>query len=70
MHGPYIPGLSAIAGANPAAYRWRYISSRSPNGVIGDASKATPEKGEKLLSAIAQAFADALMVKEFWSTPV
>jgi creatinine amidohydrolase/Fe(II)-dependent formamide hydrolase-like protein len=38
--------------------------------VIGDASAATPEKGEKLLSAIAQSFADALMVKEFWSAPV
>ena len=48
MHGPYIGGLSGIEGANPAAYRWRYISSRSPNGVIGDAATATPEKGEKL----------------------
>lgn len=70
MHGPYIGGLSGIEGANPAAYRWRYISSRSPNGVIGDAGTASSEKGEKLLAAIAQSFADALMVKEFWTTPV
>ncbi|MCC6467279.1 MAG: creatininase family protein [Alphaproteobacteria bacterium] len=70
MHGPYIPGLSAIQGANPSAYRWRYISTRSPIGVIGDASTASPEKGEKLLAAIAQSFADALMVKEFWAAPV
>lgn len=70
MHGPYIPGGSGIEGANKAAYRWRYLSSRSPNGVIGDASAATPEKGEKLLEAIAQAFAEALMVKQFWTTPI
>jgi creatinine amidohydrolase len=70
MHGPYVPGLSAIAGANPATYRWRYISTRSPIGVIGDASTATPEKGAKLLEAIAEEFAKALMVKEFWAAPV
>jgi creatinine amidohydrolase len=70
MHGPYVPGLSGIAGANPAAYRWRYLSTRSPNGVIGDASAATPEKGEKLLAAIAESLAEALMVKEFWMAPV
>ncbi|MCK6453396.1 MAG: creatininase family protein [Alphaproteobacteria bacterium] len=70
MHGPYVPGLSAIDGANKAAYRWRYLSTRSPNGVIGDASAASPEKGEKLLSAIAEELAKALMVKEFWAAPV
>ena len=48
----YQGGLSGIEGANPAAFRWRYISSRSPNGVIGDAATASPEKGEKLLAAI------------------
>ena len=70
MHGPYIPGLSAIAGVNPAAYRWRYLSSRSPIGVIGDAGSATPEKGQKLLDAISEAFAETLMVKALWTTPV
>jgi creatinine amidohydrolase len=70
MHGPYVPGLNGIPGVNTSAYRWRYLSSRSPIGVIGDASAATPEKGEKLLAAIAQAFADTLTTKELWTTPV
>jgi len=70
MHGPYVPGLNGIAGANPSAYRWRYLSTRSPIGVIGDASTATPEKGETLLAAIAEEFAEALMIKEFWAAPV
>ena len=49
MHGPYIPGLSAIPGVNEGVYRWRQLSSRSPIGVIGDASAASAEKGERLL---------------------
>ena len=59
-----------VISANPAAYRWRYISSRSPNGVIGDASTASPEKGEKLLAAVAQSFAAALLVKEFFAQEI
>ncbi len=69
-HGPMIAGASAIAGANPQAYRWRHTSSRSPNGVIGEAATATPEKGERLLASIAEELATALMNKAFWSTPI
>src|SRR5471030_1446909 len=52
MHGPYIPGLSAIPGVNEGVYRWRQLSSRSPIGVIGDAGTASAAKGEKLIEAI------------------
>ena len=68
--GAFVPGLSAIADVNPAAYRWRYLSSRSEVGVIGDASAATPEKGEKLLDAIAQELAKTLTTKALWATPI
>lgn len=70
MHGPYVPGASSIPGANPGAYRWRNIGTRSPNGVIGDAATASAEKGEKLLQAIAQALADTLLDRSFWSAPI
>jgi creatinine amidohydrolase len=70
MHGPYIPGLSSISGVNPGVYRWRQISSRSPNGVIGDAATASAEKGERLLQAISQAVADALLDERLWAEPI
>ncbi|MBM3621954.1 MAG: creatininase family protein [Alphaproteobacteria bacterium] len=70
MHGPYIPGLAAIPTVNEGVYRWRQLSSRSPIGVIGDASTASAEKGEKLLTAIAADVADALLNERLWSEPV
>ena len=70
MHGPYVTGMSAIQGANPGAYRWRQIGTRSGNGVIGDAGSATPEKGERLLDAAAQALADTVLFKDFWAAPI
>lgn len=70
MHGPYITGLSGIAGVNPAVYRWRQLSSRSPNGVIGDASTASAEKGKRLLEAISEAVAEALLDERVWTEPI
>ena len=70
MHGPYIPGLSAIATVNEGVYRWRQLSSRSPIGVIGDASTASAEKGEKLLAAISADVAEALLNERLWTEPV
>ena len=70
MHGPYVTGLSAIPGVNPGVYRWRQLSSRSPNGVIGDAGAASAEKGKRLLEAIARAVADALLEEKMWSEPI
>ncbi|HJQ60038.1 MAG TPA: creatininase family protein [Vineibacter sp.] len=70
MHGPYVTGLSAIAGVNTGVYRWRQLSSRSPIGVIGDAATASAAKGEKLLQAIAADVADALLNPKLWSEPI
>jgi creatinine amidohydrolase len=70
MHGPYIPGLSAIPGVNEGVYRWRQLASRSPIGVIGDAGTASAEKGEKLLAAISADVADALSNERLWSEPI
>jgi creatinine amidohydrolase len=70
MHGPYVKGLSAIPGVNAGVYRWRQISSRSPNGVIGDAGTASAEKGERLLEAISQAVAEALLEDRLWNEPI
>ena len=70
VHGPYVPGLAAIPGVNPGVYRWRQLSSRSLIGVIGDAGAATPEKGEKLLQAIASAVAKALLEERLWEEPI
>ena len=47
MHGPYIPGLSAIPGVNEGVYRWRQLSSRSPIGVIGDAAHRKRREGRE-----------------------
>ncbi len=69
-HGELVPGLSAIAGVNPGAYRWRQLSSRSLNGVIGDAGLATPEKGEALLAASAKALAETLLEPQLWAAPI
>ena len=63
------PGLAAIPTVNPAVYRWRQMSSRSPVGVIGDASTASAEKGERLLQAIAADVAAALLNERLWTEP-
>ncbi len=68
--GALCSGASAIEGANPGAYRWRQIGTRSLNGVVGDASVATVGKGERLLAAVARAVADALIEPRFWTAPI
>jgi creatinine amidohydrolase len=70
MHGPYVTGLSAIPGVNAGVFRWRQLSSRSPNGVIGDAGTASAAKGERLLESIAQAVAGALLEERLWNEPI
>ena len=67
MHGPMVHNASGIEGVPKGAYRWRRISSRSPNGVIGDAATATPEKGERLLETYARRLAEVLSNPDYWS---
>lgn len=70
IRGPMIPGASAIEGANKNAYRWRNLASRSPIGVIGDASTASAAKGEKLIEAVAAELAAALLDERFWTEKI
>ena len=67
--GAHVSGLSGIPSVNPAVYRWRRMSSRSPAGVIGEAAAASAEKGERLLRAIAADVAEALLNDRLWSEP-
>jgi creatinine amidohydrolase len=67
---PLVPGLSAIEGVNPGVYRWQQLQTRSPIGVIGEAWAATPEKGRRLLDAIARDVADALSNQKLWEAPI
>ena len=67
---PLIPGLSAIAGVNPGVYRWQQLQTRSKLGLIGEAWAATPEKGQRLLDAIARDVADALSNQTLWEAPI
>jgi creatinine amidohydrolase len=70
VRGDLVPGLAAIPGVNPGVFRWRQLASRARNGVIGEAGAATPEKGERLLEAIASAVAGALSEERLWSEPI
>ena len=41
----------------------------TPNGVIGDPSHASAEKGERLLEAAAEAIAALIMDADTWGPP-
>lgn len=58
-HGPSAPRAGAVLGA--AFHEWRSFREITPSGVIGDARRATAEKGERLLAAAAAALADRLL---------
>lgn len=45
---------------------WKSFEEIAPNGVLGDAAKATAEKGEALLNAAAEHLADALQCGAVW----
>ena len=62
--------VSALFPVSAGVYRWRQLSSRSLIGVIGEAGAASPEKGEKLLQAIASAVATALLKERLWQEPI
>jgi creatinine amidohydrolase len=51
---------------NQPLNRWRSFKEITASGVVGDARKATPEKGDKLLDAAARALADRLLAGEPW----
>lgn len=50
----------------PKIGRYRSFRDMTPSGVIGDARRASREKGEKLLAVSADALASALRKRELW----
>ena len=55
--------------AGKGSYRWRDLAHVTPNGVIGDPSKAGAEKGERLLEAAAEAIAALITDPSTWAPP-
>jgi creatinine amidohydrolase len=51
---------------NQPLHRWRSFKEVTNTGVVGDARSATPDKGERLLEAAADALADRLARAESW----
>ena len=51
---------------NQPLHRWRSFKEVTKTGVIGDARSASPEKGERLLEAAAEALAGRLAEAESW----
>jgi creatinine amidohydrolase len=62
--GP-MPGREGSVLAQPL-HRWRSFQEITASGVIGDARRATAEKGERLLEAAAAALAERLARGEPW----
>lgn len=46
---------------------WKSFADLTPTGVLGDARRATPEKGEKLLDIAARMLAEKLAAGEPWN---
>jgi creatinine amidohydrolase len=46
---------------------WKSFKDLTPSGVMGDARKASAEKGEKLLDIAAELLGEKLMAGEPWN---
>ena len=62
-------GPGGFLKAGKASYRWRPFAHITANGVSGDPSAATPEMGEALLEAGAEAIAALIRDPSTWETP-
>ena len=61
------PSMTAGAALSRAIHTWKSFTELTKTGVIGDARKATPEKGEKLLDTAASLIAERLIAGEPWN---
>jgi creatinine amidohydrolase len=61
--GPHATLSSALARP---VYLWKSFKDMSPSGVLGDARRATTDKGERLLDIAAQGLAKALIAGDPW----
>ncbi len=66
--GPTSREVVDVAGTD-AAHRWRSFKARTDHGAIGDPRSASADKGERLLSAAADAVAKLVTNREFWDLP-
>ena len=62
----YGPAHSSAPPAGVA--RYRSFRDITPSGVIGDARRASPQKGEKLMAACRDGIAAVLRNPETWSS--
>ena len=53
--------------AGQASFRWRDLASVTPNGVLGDPSTASANKGEQLLEAASDAISELICDPDTWS---
>jgi creatinine amidohydrolase len=60
------PNRSMGAAVGGAMMVWRSFAELTPTGVLGDATCATPEKGEQLLDIAARQLADELIAGTPW----
>ena len=66
--GPTNRELAEVVGTD-AVHRWRSFKARTSHGAIGDPRTASAEKGERLLSAAADAVSMVVTNLDFWSLP-
>ena len=55
--------------AGKASYRWRPFTHVTGNGMAGNPARATPEKGEAMLEAGADALAALILDPDTWAEP-
>ncbi len=60
---------AGFLGAGTTSYRWRPFQHMTANGVSGNPTRATAEKGERLLEAAAEAIAALITDPDTWSPP-
>jgi creatinine amidohydrolase len=51
----------------PVLNRWRSFRELTETGVLGDARRASPEKGERLIRAVVDGMTRRLLAGEPWS---
>lgn len=61
------PNRSMGAAVGGALMVWRSFADMTPTGVLGDATCATPQKGEQLLDVAARQLADELIAGTHWT---
>ena len=60
------PNIGMTEVLSPAIMRWRSFAELTPSGVLGDARRSTPEKGERLFDAMVGSLAEALIEGRPW----